>query len=239
MSVTREARIEKIQMLLALGQSDNPHESEVALAKAQQMMLAHKISANEVEAHKAQQENPMHKIIFRSPRKRRTMQDTYVIWLLNDFFGIKSVYCNYPSAIQYTFMGRKSDVEMAEYLYHFITRYFQVSWEAFCVANPKQGAGRRKDNKSFFLGCYRGIKSILSESKKKIYQDTQEKGLIIVDDDRALSAYMHECFPRLRSISEGPINNYSMDASSAGYEAGRKFSVTQGVSAGTTRNLLN
>lgn len=222
------SRIEKIQMLLALGKSNNKHEAESALAKAHDLMLRYKITQGQVAAHTPLEENPMHRMSFVVDRKRRTMQDTYVLWVLNDHFGVNTVYSNLYDSIRYTMMGRKSDVEVAEYLYHFITRFFDDQWDTYCKENPVQGRGRRKDHKSFFHGCYEGIKAVLKESKQRVVTET---GLVPVDDKAAISEYVAAQFPRLRSVNVS-FSLHSGSAREAGQVAGRKFSHTRGVGAG-------
>ena len=221
-------RIEKIQMLLALGKSSNQHEAESALAKAHDLMLRYKISQSQVASHMPLEDNPMHRMSFVVSRKRRSMQDTYVLWLLNDHFGVNCVYSNLSESIRYTMLGRKSDVEVAEYLYHFITRFFDDQWDAYCKENPVYGRGRRKDHKSFFHGCYEGIKAVLKESRQRVVTET---GLVPVNDTAALKEYVAEQFPRLRSTVTS-ITIHSNSARGAGEAAGRTFSHTRGVSGG-------
>lgn len=230
----RIGQIEKIQMLLALGKSTNQHEAESAMAKAQELMMRYKLTQTEVSAHTPLEENPMHRMSFIVNRKRRTMQDTYVLWALGSFYGIQSVYVNLSNSIKYTFLGRKSDVEVAEYLYHFITRFFDNQWDNYCRENPVQGAGRRKDQKSFYHGCYEGIKQVLAANRKRV---VTEMGLVPVDDSKAVQQYVHEQFPRLRS-SVHEVRLHSASAREAGVAAGRTFSHTRGVTGGPSRRMI-
>lgn len=231
----RVKQIEKIQMLLALGKSSNKHEAESAMAKAQEFMLRFKLSQRDVDSHIPLEDNPMHKISFVLQRKRRTMQDNYVLNILQSFYGVNAVYSNLHDSIRYTLLGRKSDVEVSEYLYHFISRFFDDQWEVYCKENPVQGAGRRKDHKSFFYGCSEGIREVLRANRKRV---VTEMGLVPVDDSKAIREYVHEVFPRLRSAPASSTTIHSNSARQAGAAAGRTFTHTRGVSGGTTRRQI-
>jgi len=228
MDAVMENRIVKIQMLLALGTSSNKNEAEAALSKAQELMLKFKLSQAQVDSFKPAEDNPMAKVSFVLPRKRRAMQDSYVLWLLNDFYSVHSVYSNGYESIRYTFLGRQSDVEVAEYLYHFITRFFDTQWESYCKDNPVVGAGRRKDHKSFYYGVYEGIKGVLKEGRQRV---VTEMGLVPVDESKAIEQYVGEQFPRLRSATTTTTIR-STTAREAGQAAGRSFTHTRGVSSG-------
>ena len=165
--------IEKIKKLMELGNSSNKNESELALAMAQKLMLAHDVDIKTIERADILDNE------FKTC-KRKSVTDKYISCLLTTWFNVlvystKSRLYTYKSD-QVTVLriaGNKSNVAIAEYVYLFLERSFKAQLKA-----------ARKENKSikangFYMGLFEGLNERLKESRQKYSEET---GLVLVDN---------------------------------------------------------
>ena len=155
--------IEKIRKLLALAESSNEHESALAMEMAGRLLKRHNIQ----QLYENEQKNYVYAII-NSKRKRIEEYQRRIIVVLTKFFYVKalcsSLYDPLRDETHKTFeiFGKKENVEIAEYCYHFLEQKLSSFWQQNC---SKFNGNTRIAKKSYYLGLLQGF------SEKLLDQD--------------------------------------------------------------------
>lgn len=115
-----EKLLKRVQKLLALGSSHNPHEAEVAIIKARQLLVKYNLDLKESN------ETTYLSRIF--PQKRNSAKLRAISSIVSTFF-VHSIF-NYGNGVMYLeLLGEKTNIEIAEYVAHFLNQKFDMLWE--------------------------------------------------------------------------------------------------------------
>lgn len=231
MTMTSEKKaemIDKIQKLLALGTSPNPHEAELAQRKAAELMAQYAIDFADLRTGKKPEE-----LYIRINVEGSSESERIVKW---ESFLAGSVAKCFDSAIVNTrtydlqagevrwniaFMGTKSDLELAIFFFKYLRRTVGRAAEVNCRLV--------EDQKTFAISmCL-----VLQERLLELYQRVQD---IIPTDCRALvlvkkqevSEFKAKQFPNLQKGSPIKING-SNAAYNAGKEAGKRVNLNRPI----------
>ena len=221
--------LERIRRLLALADSPNQHEAELAMRKAHELMLRHNIEtiagAREYEVRH-----------LGNPAKRTNRVESDVVSLLAEFFFVKviRVPVYLPLAARtgfvYEIAGTAANVEMATHVYEFLLATAERLWRGN-RGDARVRSGR--DRMPYQSGVIGGFREKL-RAERTVLRGT---GLIWVGDSRLEKFYRtrHPHITRRRRAVR--ING----AHAAGQEAGRTIvlhkPVANGPSGGPTRLL--
>jgi len=236
----KENILAKIQKLLALSSSPNQSEAEVAMSKAQEMMVRYKLTMAEVAKANvitSKEEGYARETVETGKQRLHSYHD-YIMNILQNFFFVKVVessrfnYQTYKKEKIYYFLGKPTDIAIAKHTYQFLKNAFRSSWE-----NYRKNTGcHRSYSHSYYRGMFDGISEKLRVERKKV---EQEMGLIVVPD-AGLKLFVENEFPDLRQ-RQGRGHAHYGNAMEAGRKAGRSLQFNKpiiGGSSSNTRRLL-
>ena len=146
--------LDKVQKLLALAQSPNEHEAQLAMTKAHEMLLRHNLSL--LEAHNTG--NYLHKQIGEMGRKDAAK--AMISAILCRFFFVETIW-TYGYDQHHDQKGRilevygtPENVEMAEYVYHYLRNVPELLWAEYKEKNNLHGNRHRR---TFIYGLLQGF----------------------------------------------------------------------------------
>jgi len=213
--------IEKIKKLLRLARSSNPHEAALAMQHALALAEEHRIS---IEGLNPDQAAPTFTHQSGKTFARLSHEQQFAASIVQSFFHVKAITqgcvrfdkSGWPrSGEKMTFVGTTSDLEVAWYVFDFLTFHFAYCW--------RKHRGRCRHRYSFMLGMAAGLHSKLAESNPPT-PERQAKG-----NELALSmkAYLAEHFGKLKPRHLPDAS--AQAAANAGYVQGRKTEIRPGI----------
>jgi hypothetical protein len=236
-----ESLVNKIKGLLRLATSSNQHEAELALSRAHALCVKHELDMASLNAF---EDKPTNEPVTKGQTilgKRMSICQHYVSHILQDFFNVRVIY----SGGRYlgktiNFVGRKRDIELAEYLNQFLNAEFLRLWNKYYTENEVNGITLRHRG-GFLYGLKQGLSEKLSESQKKTETETftaipiekteQIKNcyaLAVINHKKNLEEKVCEFYPRLRSNGHShTIHNFS--ANDAGNAIGRTINLNRPI----------
>lgn len=219
-----EKIMNKIKNLLKLASSDNPHEAELATIKANQLLLKHNIEYLNLE--EANKEFYVHTVL--SYKRKNTKMGT--IYSILKFFMVSPVLNYTKDGVSLEVTGTKSNIELAEYIAHFLDTELERLWNI--TKKEKNLKGQIAKN-SF----YRGIEKGYSEKMEKVKGDfnpSDSKALIKINQE--LSYHVSKIYGGLRSsYSKNQIDQKSQ---SLGINIGKSLNINKGLKNTTTKKLI-
>lgn len=161
-----EKVLSKIQKLLALSESDNPHEAANALAKAQLLMEKHGLGVKELELSKMTRSD-----VDLPLKAARDMWGQQLAGLITVAFGVRCIL----STSYVSFVGPTDRVEIAKYTYEVLGRQLVEARRKF-RANAKisHPNNYRKMTKLFCSGWV----SSVYQKVKEFAVDVEEKEVV-------------------------------------------------------------
>tara|TARA_R110000765_G_scaffold319259_1_gene411371 strand:+ start:78 stop:791 length:714 start_codon:yes stop_codon:yes gene_type:complete len=194
--------IEKIQKLLALGQSDNEHEASLAMKRANELMEKHQLSMSQIDVDKLassdiQEEN--------YTVKGQKMKLKWIVTLAQGsakLFDGEVLVNNQLHGTNFIFVGFADDIELMKALFeHLYTSWFTIVAADLLAAKhhnrdygwkpwkPKDTMGFKAGHgKSYAETVYFRAKSMAEERKTKVQATTTGTALVLVKDG-ALADY--------------------------------------------------
>ena len=221
---------DKIRKLLTLAEKGDEHEAEVAYTKAIEIMDKYGIDKDAIDAE------GFVTISVGPPARQITIEDSYMLAILADFFSVK-VICTYSKNIMdgtterlRMVCGTPLHVKIASYVYDSIQSHIDLAWERYCAenrVNPKL-VRRRRD---FAIGALQTLRTKLGNN----IQSSENKALIHIGDT-ALENYYHSRFPIIRTIKRSV--SHDKNAMDAGRAAGKEIELHDGVTNGNPESHL-
>lgn len=221
--------IEKIQKLLALSESSNIHEAELAMLKAQELLVKHKLSLKEVKEFKIEDSAIQ--------EKRTNVTFTKAKWkanlasLIADNFGCY-LYFKTRGTNTITFLGREEDVTVCNIILEYALDCIDSAVKKLKYQFIREGSSTKGLENDYALGFIKGIKQKFEEQKKA----NQEWGLVLVKDKEVTEAYNRIKFNRKVNTNinyQGHIEAYEK-----GVKDGNRFSISDRITQGDTMENL-
>ncbi len=217
----RARAMRKVQALLALAESDNPHEADSAAAKAHRLMRKHNIAwAGKAQRH-----------VFAEVGKGRVRvpaHERVLAGLLGRHFFVECIWVRVfdrdklREVQQLEVCGTPENVEMAAYVHGFLLRTAERLYE-----EHKRSAPTRRGSKGRFLtGVVMGFGTRLREQAERC---EQEEGLVWLGDPR-LDDFIRRRHPRLVSTRRTRV--VADSAFSSGHAAGKDIVLHRPVGGG-------
>jgi hypothetical protein len=218
----------KVQKLLALAQSANKHEAELAMAKAHEFIVRYN-----VDLLAGANEHDYGSICLGRPARRHTQDEYALASLLGEFYFVQTIWIpayvlaknRMGSVLEIS--ATPANLKMAGYVHAFLQRTIGDQWQAFC--HGKRLSLHRKTD--FALGLLKGFKEKLRVQEQAWERANGSTYALIRRGDGKLKEYFRERYPRRRSIS-GRGRRIDQDIHNAGMEVGRKTVLSKPVSAG-------
>jgi hypothetical protein len=210
----------RVAKLLALAESQNRHEAESAMARAQELMLKHNLEAPPGRAGYA----------FRhlgEPTGRVTEAQRLLANLLADQFFVEVIWVPVWRAREgkrgtvLEVCGTPVNLEMAEHAHDFLLRTADRLWLEYARASGARRAGRQ----SFLAGVMTGF----AEKLRAQARASAAAGLVWVGD-ADLARYHRKRHPYVRRVRYA--GNARDDAHASGRAAGRGIVLSRPVESG-------
>lgn len=218
---------DRIQKLLRLAGSDNPHEAQSAMAAANRLLLRHNLERVDAEDKGANGREGYSWRWVGSPTGRVTLERKLASMILADFFFVECIWIGTwsPAGKKLSVLeiiGANHNLELAEYAHDYLTRTLDTLWAIYRGANPGGGNARRNEYRA---GVLMGFRQHLTAEREAC----QTEGLIWLGDP-ALSEFYDRRHPRRSRLSR---SRYRIgDAHQAGLADGRQIRIRGGVGKG-------
>jgi uncharacterized protein YoaH (UPF0181 family) len=217
--------VEKIQKLLALGESSNEHEAQLSMLKAQELLAKHKLSLKEVSEFK----------IYNSAIKEKISCVTFTKakWKANigqivaDNFGC-FMFFKTRGTHKITFFGREEDIAVCNIVLEYAVDCINSSVKRMRYQYQRDGYSSKGLENDYAKGFTHGIKIKFDEQKAK----NQEWGLVLVKDKEVVEAYDQKQKTFKRSIDTSTYFQGHDEAYNKGKQDGLKFSITDKIAEG-------
>lgn len=218
-----EAIIETIRRLIALGSSPNEHESQLAMAKASDLMAKHNLAMADVQKE------------IDASTARWITEEAYsssvchfelacVSAIVSEHFFVKVVSDRTQGRqTKFLMFGEPTNVKIARYVMLYLIETFRDL--------AKRNRIPRDGRKSYFTGLYRGLDGVLKAERETLYaQNATNKNALVCVKNQIAVAFRGE-FPRTsqKTTRTGSTNN---DAYAKGREDGAAIKIRQGIDGG-------
>ncbi|MCA8959740.1 MAG: DUF2786 domain-containing protein [Planctomycetes bacterium] len=235
--------LQLVKELRALSEgTDSPHESAAAAAKAQKLLLEHNLTLLEVETldvpvdplteHKQEFGDGKRRIeAWRRMLVHAVAQASLCEWMTN-FYGD-------PGPRTYSFIGRESNVEVAEYSYICLERQVVALAEAERKRRRREGLPVRGYLQSYCEGIVHTIHQRQCVERQRFQQASAKSRALVETRLGEAGRHRAELYPEVRfTTSSYVLSNGS--AYAAGQRDGQKVALTHGLKGdGTPQRLID
>ncbi|HVU03914.1 MAG TPA: DUF2786 domain-containing protein [Polyangiaceae bacterium] len=215
--------LERIAKLLALAESSNEHEAQAAMSAAQRLMLKHNLA----DVTRAGGESLSFRHLGR-PTGRVTEAERILANILAEHFFVDTIWVPVWRAEEgkrgsvLEVCGRDENLEMADYVYAFLTRAAERLWKEHKKSRKIRG---NRDRRAYVAGVMSGFEKKLAEESRK----NAAEGLVWVGDP-GVEHYFKRRHPRVRWTRH--VSSRNSEAHQRGVEAGKKIVLHKGVGSG-------
>jgi len=237
--------IEKIKKLLSLAQSDNPNERDLAMSKAAALAAEANIDLASIDLSGVGvvKDEPMVKDDLDRFAKRRRVEERFIYYILRDYFNVDVVW---GWRGQWTFIGRKADVEFAKWLCAFLLEEFDRRWKAYRGNELREvlnttGFDAQRYRNTYVYGLYQGLaeklKTATDEAKsarvaampaEQAVGFADRYALVLQDETKRREQAKREFFPRLGTArSSSGVRVRSSSVINSGRASGRTISCSR------------
>lgn len=221
--------IEKIKKLLALSESSNENEAKVAMLKAQELLIKHKLSIKEVKEIKITNDSIKEKvssISFRQGKWKAQLGD-----LIAENFGCYQ-YFKRGTSRTIAFFGKEEDILVCNIVLEYAVDCINSSVRKLKYRYFKDGYSTRGLENDYALGFINGLEKMFEEQKRK----NEKWGLVLVKDAEVVEAYNNINFKG--SINTDTSFKGHSDAFYQGKEEGENFSISDKITEGDSKEQL-
>lgn len=218
--------LSKIKKLLALSGSPNEHEARLAAERANELLLRHNLSMQDVESKS--EEDGYIKYGIERP-SRLMIEETVILMILQRHYFVRVVTTVRNGKTLVYLLGSKTNVEVATYVHSYLLAKMKECWLTY----KKENAKEERSRKPWAFGFKEGLDAQLDAQKKKVEQSMA----LVLKEDKALVQFSRKEFPNTRTSSVRTGARDSM-AQAAGFEAGKRMKINRGVGAGRGGQLL-
>lgn len=208
--------LRKVKKLMALSNSSNQHESELAMIKSQQLLLKYNIDSTYVGID--DEEKVYLKRILRQPQ--RTEKMCTIATILNTFL-VSAVFSRKEDGTYLEILGSKINVEIAEYVAAVLQDKLDVLWEQTKREHAFKGVVAKN---SFFRGIASGYISKINALKNS-YSSEVAASLILIQGK--LKEAQEMAYGRLTSTTRS--SQFCPESSELGKQAGRALKISPGI----------
>ncbi len=218
-----EKLLSRLKKLMALSESDNTHEAELAMSKANELLIKHNLDRLEID-HDDELVYVL-PVMF-SPKSNAKMHAVYEI--LKTFF-VAPVFTKRQGQVALDVVGDQASVKIAEYVSAFLQDELERLWGKAKKTNNLKGL-RAKN--SFFSGVARGYVEKIQTTQKEFHQSALMK---VQSSSQKMLARVYGRLSSTSSSSKADSN-----ALHAGSLAGKQMNIRTGIEkSGNQGRLLS
>ncbi len=211
--MTREDVLSKVKKLLAVAEGSNfEQEAQNAMLKAQEFMLKHGITTEDIDFQEGKKEVTDESI---AETGRMPWYWKSLMTILGDNFRCKP-YTYKGKISRACFIGLKEDVRLVKEVFNYAVNVVETCSKKYTEKYKKPGFNVSGIKNDYIQGFIRGLKD-------KFAEQVESKGfaLMLVKDDAVMEVIEKK---KLRKGQGSRITrSYNDDARSAGYQQGRNF----------------
>lgn len=248
--------LEKIKKLMRVDpeRGATPEEAAQALALAQKLALKHGVDLGQLDtAEVTAAGEPFEEVEFIPKRKDGLEVKTklpvchkWIAKILTRYFSVDIIYSQRYGKYKnrdgtegqgwrriLLINGRKTNVQIAIYVYGFLFNEFNQRWEDHCKGQDMRTLWSERNG--FYYGIFVGLDAKLEKEKGRAEREIQQQlkaaksnactALIIQNEEEKLAAEVKMRHPRLRYITIGSDNVGNWDTYGAGKKAGGKINI--------------
>jgi len=219
--IDTEKLLSKIKKLLALAQSSNAHESQLATIKANQLLLKHNLNLLDSNI----EEETCVLTVLESKRSNGKMRAIYQI--LKSFY-VQPVLNYGKGRVYLEIIGNRQNVLIGEYVAHFLDKELESLWKKSKIEMNLKGTSSKN---SFFLGAAKGFDKKMEVLTKDAF--TNSKELILLKDN--LTKHVNRVYPRMSASYDS--TNTCEKSLELGLKAGKNLSINPSVKNSSLKNI--
>jgi hypothetical protein len=233
MSTTSDI-IDRIKKLLRLARSANPHEAQLAMQRAMELAAEHRVTIEGLNPDECAKEKAT---THRDTRTfaRINYDQRYALAICRLFFCVSTVECQvvrivdgWPrSAWKSMIVGTPGDIEIAHYVFGFLTQHFAFCWRQF--------HGRFRNRHAYVHGMFLGLRDKLSEQMPAADTSAAKGNELVLADQKA---YIAAVVGKTTSSPLGKPDHEAHAAAFAGYLQGKKTEIRSALKPSTTEQPL-
>lgn len=220
--------LDKVHKLLALAKSPNEHEAQTAMAKAHELLLRHNLSLLDTQT----KWNYIHKQV--GEIGRRDPAKSTISAILCKYFFVEAIWTfgydqhrNQRGRVLEIY-GTPENVEMAEYVYHYLQNVPELLWTEYKEKNTISGNRHRR---TFIYGLLEGFYHKL---EGRALENTSQK--LVWKGDPKLNEFYRRRNPR-RTRTFSRYSRTCQDAYNSGILQGKKLIIHKGVRENGSREV--
>jgi len=227
-STDEDRLLVRIQKLMALAESSNQHEAELAMTKANELMTRFNISSIKNNTKRSYES-----LFVGKPSLRQTRDTRFLSILLNRFYYVECVWV--PAyVVEKDKMGRvlelsgtPQNIQIAEYVYYFVRNFIESQWKKY-KKEKKISHHRRSD---FAEGIIEGFQFKLKRQQRRMKRNSpdEERALINISDP-GLTEYLSSRYPNM-STHRTTASNVNASVVNDGRLVGQQLVISKGISS--------
>ncbi|MFZ5569738.1 MAG: DUF7168 domain-containing protein [Thermodesulfobacteriota bacterium] len=219
--------IRKVRLLMQLAESENPHESALAAAKANELITKYNLAILETPEKRS-----FVSLFLGEPALRHAASTVSITALLEAHYFVQVVWIS-SYVLAKGKMGRVPEVSgtppnvlIASYVFDYLQQYITSRWDEY----RRKEKSARKGKAGFALGIVDGFRKTLDKRKSETMEGYRKKTtpnhLVLLEDDQ-LNHYVGFRYHRLRSFRRA--SDVDPSAYSAGKTIGEKLVISKGI----------
>lgn len=228
--MSEESITQKIQALLRLAQSDNPHEAGLALQRAMELADKHAIDITSLPEGSPKLNHAYQAIPSRLSREWKEALNT-----VNTFFHVNLI--TIARRAKLLIVGRSSDIEIAQYVITFLVRSCRASLTKWASGERRMTASKRA---SFIDGFFTGIYVQLRDQRRQNEATSNQLALVLVEDKEARSQATTQILGPGSTLSTVTVEQVRTNrrAQLHGFTAGKSTQLNPGLRGNQTSLAL-
>ncbi len=216
--------LRKVKKLLALAGSHNRHEAEAAMGRAHALIAKYNVHLIAQD----DQRSFVTAFVGRAALRHRP-EDYSLAHLLQDHYFVRGLWV--PAYVPakgkmgrvFEISGTLSNVQMASYVYDFVSRFIEQEWQEY---NVNKGLNHLRGS-DFAVGVIDGFRLKLKEPP--LAEPEKSPALMKIDDPQ-LTDYMADRYPRTRKFLRGGTRR-DPQVVKDGRQIGEKMVIAKGISS--------
>jgi hypothetical protein len=246
--VTNETITRRIAKLLDLAnrKAGNEAEAQAAAAKAQELLLRHNLDLADVEGRIDDDGDPLVEDTKVQPGQRTRTWERDLFFKVCHGFNCRGLYTSpnrWSKTYQYHFVGRRSSVEVAQYMFEYLKNALNdvaaKAWKESKAEIEEAGAYQvngRTWKYDFLMGAVRSIGERFYQEKERFKQESVKGRAMIRVSGTEVDLFVKDKYPRL-TFCRSARDTLCGDARARGREAGNSLPLRRGVTNDPKRQL--
>lgn len=213
-----------LKKVLSLAHSPNENEAQVAVEKARTLLLRYNVDLVDLDRERNFAQCSLGKV-----KGRRASYELWLASILQEFFFVESIWGESYEPLEdrkgtiLQIYGTPANLEMASYVYEYLTVVLQRLWEDYKRARKLRG---NRERQRYYVGVVEGFYRKLRQQEETV----RGAGVLVWRGDSRLRAYFRYHNPHVRTTYGGS----GVRASAAykdGLEDGRQVTIHRPVTS--------